>query len=86
MAPNRRGDIARLGLSSTCRFLANLMSATIAGLFISLGGAVLYLKSTPRLVRGVVLYGKRKRLRYLKILTRLYSHFYRGLNYANSTY
>lgn len=40
MAPNRRGDVARLGwralLAGT---LSNLMSATIAGLFIGLGGA-----------------------------------------------
>ncbi|MCK3657156.1 hypothetical protein A4G18_00090 [Pasteurellaceae bacterium Pebbles2] len=38
MAPNRRGDIARLGLKSVLAgSLANLMSATIAGLFVSLG-------------------------------------------------
>ena len=42
MAPNRRGDIARLGIKAVLAgSLANLMSATIAGLFIGLGGAVL---------------------------------------------
>ncbi|WP_226691810.1 MULTISPECIES: NupC/NupG family nucleoside CNT transporter [Rodentibacter] len=42
MAPNRRGDIARLGLKAVIAgTLANLMSATIAGLFIELSGAVL---------------------------------------------
>lgn len=42
MAPNRRGDIARLGIKAVIAgSLANLMSATIAGLFIGLGGAVL---------------------------------------------
>lgn len=42
MAPNRRGDIARLGLKAVIAgTLANLMSATIAGLFIGLSGAVL---------------------------------------------
>ncbi|OOF83683.1 nucleoside transporter NupC [Rodentibacter ratti] len=42
MAPNRRGDIARLGLKAVIGgTLANLMSATIAGLFIGLSGAVL---------------------------------------------
>ena len=35
MAPNRRGDVARLGLKAVVAgTLANLMSATIAGLFI----------------------------------------------------
>lgn len=39
MAPNRRGAIARLGLKAVLGgTLANLMSATIAGLFISLAG------------------------------------------------
>ena len=42
MAPNRRGDIARLGIKAVIAgSLANLMSATIAGLFIGLSGAVL---------------------------------------------
>ena len=42
MAPNRRGDVARLGIKAVVAgTLANLMSATIAGLFIELGGAVL---------------------------------------------
>ncbi|STY50387.1 Putative pseudouridine transporter [Mannheimia haemolytica] len=42
MAPSRRGDIARLGIKAVIAgSLANLMSATIAGLFIGLGGAVL---------------------------------------------
>lgn len=42
MAPSRRGDVARLGLKAVAAgTLANLMSATIAGLFIGLGGAVL---------------------------------------------
>lgn len=42
MAPNRRSDIARLGLKAVIAgTLANLMSATIAGLFIGLSGAVL---------------------------------------------
>ncbi|MFA9487248.1 MULTISPECIES: NupC/NupG family nucleoside CNT transporter [unclassified Mannheimia] len=42
MAPNRRGEIARLGIKAVIAgSLANLMSATIAGLFIGLGGAVL---------------------------------------------
>lgn len=37
MAPNRRGDVARLGLKAVLAgTLANLMSATIAGLFIEL--------------------------------------------------
>ena len=38
MAPNRRTDIARLGLRAVlAAFLANLMSAAIAGFFLSLG-------------------------------------------------
>ncbi len=42
MAPNRRSDIARLGLKAVIAgTLANLMSATIAGLFIELSGTVL---------------------------------------------
>lgn len=42
LAPNRRGDIARLGIRAVIAgSLANLMSATIAGLFIGLGGVVL---------------------------------------------
>ena len=42
MAPNRRGDIARLGIKAVIAgSLANLMSATIAGLFIGLSGAAL---------------------------------------------
>ena len=42
MAPNRRSDIARLGLKAVIAgTLANLMSATIAGLFIGLSGAAL---------------------------------------------
>lgn len=42
MAPNRRGDIARLGLKAVLAgSLANLMSATIAGLFIELSGVAL---------------------------------------------
>lgn len=41
MAPNRRGDIARLGIKAVIAgSLSNLMSATIAGLFIGLGGAI----------------------------------------------
>ncbi|AUI66457.1 MULTISPECIES: NupC/NupG family nucleoside CNT transporter [Glaesserella] len=41
MAPNRRGDVARLGLKAVLAgSLANLMSAAIAGLFIGIGGAV----------------------------------------------
>jgi CNT family concentrative nucleoside transporter len=37
MAPNRRSDIASLGLRAVfAGFLANLMSAAIAGFFISL--------------------------------------------------
>lgn len=40
MAPNRRGDVARLGLKALLAgTLSNLMSATIAGLFIGLAGA-----------------------------------------------
>ena len=42
MAPNRRGDVARLGLKAVIAgTLANLMSATIAGLFIELSGVAL---------------------------------------------
>ncbi|WP_439241273.1 MULTISPECIES: NupC/NupG family nucleoside CNT transporter [unclassified Lonepinella] len=42
MAPNRRGDIARLGLKAlVAGTLSNLMSATIAGLFIGLSGVAL---------------------------------------------
>ena len=42
IAPNRRSDIARLGLRAVIAgTLANLMSATIAGLFIGLSGAAL---------------------------------------------
>ena len=42
IAPNRRGDIARLGLRAVVAGTpANLMSATIAGLFIGLSGAAL---------------------------------------------
>ncbi|HDR1129181.1 TPA: NupC/NupG family nucleoside CNT transporter [Pasteurella multocida] len=42
LAPNRRGDIARLGIRAVIAgSLANLMSATIAGLFIGLGGVAL---------------------------------------------
>ena len=42
IAPNRRSDIARLGLRAVIAgTLANLMSATIAGLFIGLSGATL---------------------------------------------
>ncbi|MDD7569092.1 MAG: NupC/NupG family nucleoside CNT transporter [[Actinobacillus] rossii] len=42
MAPNRRGDIARLGIKAVLAgSLANLMSATIAGLFIGLSGVAL---------------------------------------------
>lgn len=42
MAPSRRGDIARLGIKAVIAgSLANLMSATIAGLFIGLSGAAL---------------------------------------------
>lgn len=42
MAPNRRSDIARLGLKAVIAgTLANLMSATIAGFFIDLSGVAL---------------------------------------------
>lgn len=42
MAPDRRSDIARLGLKAVLvGSLSNLMSATIAGLFIGLGGAII---------------------------------------------
>ncbi|POY43942.1 NupC/NupG family nucleoside CNT transporter [Avibacterium gallinarum] len=42
IAPSRRGDIARLGIKAVIAgSLANLMSATIAGLFIGLSGAAL---------------------------------------------
>lgn len=42
MAPNRRGDVARLGLKAVIAgTLANLMSATIAGLFIELSGVAM---------------------------------------------
>lgn len=42
MAPNRRGDIARLGMKAVLAgTLANLMSATIAGMFIGLSGVTL---------------------------------------------
>ncbi len=42
MAPNRRGDIARLGIKAVIAgSLANLLSATIAGLFIGLSGVTL---------------------------------------------
>lgn len=42
MAPNRRGDVARMGLKAVLAgSLSNLMSAAIAGLFIGIGGAVL---------------------------------------------
>ena len=42
MAPNRRGDVARLGLKAVVAgTLANLMSATIAGLFIELSGVAM---------------------------------------------
>lgn len=42
MAENRRGDIARMGLMAVLAgTLSNLMSATIAGLFIGLGGAIM---------------------------------------------
>ena len=37
MAPNRRGDVAKLGLLAVCAaFLANLMSAAIAGFFLAI--------------------------------------------------
>lgn len=42
MAPNRRKDVARLGLKAVVAgSLSNLMSAVIAGLFISLSGAAI---------------------------------------------
>lgn len=42
MAPNRRGDVARMGIKAVIAgSLSNLMSATIAGIFIAIGGAVL---------------------------------------------
>ncbi len=42
MAPSRRSDVARLGIKAVIAgTLANLMSATIAGLFIGLGAAAL---------------------------------------------
>lgn len=42
MAPNRRSDVARMGLKAVAAgTLSNLMSAAIAGLFIGIGGAVL---------------------------------------------
>lgn len=42
MAPNRRSDIARLGIRAVIAgSLANLLSATIAGFFIGLSGVVL---------------------------------------------
>lgn len=42
MAPSRRGDVARMGIKAVLAgSLSNLMSATIAGLFIGIGGAVL---------------------------------------------
>ena len=42
MAPNRRGDVARMGIKAVIAgSLSNLMSAAIAGLFIGIGGAVL---------------------------------------------
>ncbi len=42
MAPSRRSDIARLGMKAVLAgSLSNLMSATIAGLFIGLGGAII---------------------------------------------
>ena len=42
MAPNRRGDVARLGLTAVVAgTLADLMSATIAGLFIELSGVAM---------------------------------------------
>ena len=42
MAPNRRGDVARFGLKAVIAgTLANLMSATIAGLFIELSGVAM---------------------------------------------
>lgn len=42
MAPNRRSDVARMGLKAVIAgTLSNLMSASIAGLFIGIGGAIL---------------------------------------------
>ncbi|OOS00181.1 nucleoside transporter NupC [Haemophilus paracuniculus] len=42
MAPNRRGDVARMGIKAVIAgTLSNLMSAAIAGFFIGLGGAVM---------------------------------------------
>ncbi|EPL9570559.1 NupC/NupG family nucleoside CNT transporter [Providencia rettgeri] len=42
MAPNRRGDVARLGMKAVMAgTLSNLMSATIAGFFLTLGAAAL---------------------------------------------
>ena len=42
MAPNRRSDVARMGLKAVLAgSLSNFMSAAIAGLFIGIGGAVL---------------------------------------------
>ena len=42
MAPNRRKDVARLGLKAVVAgSLSNLMSAVIAGLFIGLSGAAI---------------------------------------------
>lgn len=42
MAANRRGDVARMGLKAVAAgTLSNLMSATIAGLFIGLGGSIM---------------------------------------------
>lgn len=42
MAANRRGDVARMGLLAVLAgTLSNLMSATIAGLFVSLGSSLL---------------------------------------------
>ncbi len=40
MAPSRRGDVARLGMKAVMAgTLSNLMSATIAGFFLTLGAA-----------------------------------------------
>lgn len=42
MAANRRGDVARMGLKAVAAgTLSNLMSATIAGLFVSLGSSLI---------------------------------------------
>lgn len=42
MAPNRRKDVARLGIKAVIAgSLSNLMSATIAGLFIGISGAII---------------------------------------------